>query len=239
MTMPKRIKPLAALMLLSVAIILSSCETEDPGPLQVIEKEYSDIDFDRLEMGSAFNIHVTQSNTYGIHVRGDRRNVDDLIVSTSGSTLNIRFNKNVNRVHETYITITMPALKSMNFSGASDSKVDGFEIADGLDVYLSGASVCQFQGEIDQVNLTLSGASSLHMTGLGDKIKAEISGASVLSAFGYSARQAIVNVSGASTGKISVMETLNVVATGASSLLYRGNPAVTSSVSGASEVHQD
>ena len=237
--MLQKIKPLTAVILIASTIIFSACQTEDPGPLQVIEQEYSVIDFDRLEMGSAFNIQVSQASTYGIHVRGDRRNIDDLVVSKAGNTLSIKFSKNVNRVHETYITITLPALKGINFSGASDAKVSGFESGDGLDVHLSGASVCQLNADYDALNLTLSGSSSLQLSGIGSEINAEISGASLMSAFGYSVKRATVNVSGASVGKISVAESLSAVATGASSLIYRGNPSVTSSVSGASTVQQD
>ena len=81
--MLKQFKIHSAFLFLSALIILSSCETEDPGPLQEVEKEFSVVGFDRLEMGSAFNIRVEQSNTYGIQIRGDRRNIDDLDVFKS------------------------------------------------------------------------------------------------------------------------------------------------------------
>ena len=139
------------------------------------------VDFDRLEIGSALNIRVEQSNTYSIQVKGDRRNVDDLEVYKSGSTLIIKFEDNSNRTHETYVTITMPYLEAVNFSGASVSKVNGFESDEDLDLYVSGASVCQLSAGYREVNLFLSGSSSLLMYGLGDEINAEISGASVLS----------------------------------------------------------
>lgn len=222
-----------------ILLILSSCETEDPGPLQEVEKEFAIVDFDRLEMGSALNVRVEHGNTYSVQARGDRRNINDLEVFKSGSTLVIQFDDNANRKHETYITITMPHLDAVNFSAASVSKIVGFTGGENLDLYLSGASVCQLDAEYQHINLAISGASSLRMYGEGDMIDAEISGASVLTAFDYQVREASVNVSGASSGKVMVTEQLEVVAGGASSLLYRGNPSVSVDVSGSSTVQKD
>jgi hypothetical protein len=237
--MTNRMKNLSFILTLCASIIISACQTEDPGPLQAYEKEFSLIEFDRLEMGSSFNIHVSQGNTFSILARGDRRNIDDLNVFKSGNTLVIGFSENGNRNHETYIDITMPELEAVNFSGASKSQIVGFDSAEGLDLFLSGASICQLDADYRQVDLILSGASSLRMFGVGEEIKAEISGASVLRAFDYAVDEAAISLSGASSGKVFVESELQAAATGASTLLYRGFPSVTSSVSGASSVRHD
>lgn len=232
-------KTIAAILCLFLIFNLLSCETEDPGPVQRTEKEFSIIDFERLEIGSALDVHVEQASTYSIEVRGDRRNIDDLEVYKSGSTLVIKFDDSSNRTHETYITITMPRLEGANFSGASSSKVAGFESDEELDLYVSGASVCQLSAGYREVNLFLSGASSVLMSGLGDEINADVSGASVLTAFDYPVREADVHISGGSSSKLTVTDELQAVASGASSLIYRGNPSVTSTTSGGSAVIKD
>lgn len=226
-------------ILIACLAILSSCENEDPGPIQRAEKDYSLVNFDRLEMGSAFHIEVKQANTYSIHVKGDRRNLDDLDVYKRGTTLIIRFDEHANRRHDTYITITMPRLEGVNFSGASVSTITGFESDDDLDFILSGASVSQLDANYHEINLTVSGASSLFMHGIGDELEAEVSGASILSAFDFPVREAEVKLSGSSQGKVTVTTELEVVASGASSLLYRGSPSVTSNTSGNSSVNKD
>lgn len=226
-------------ILIACLAILSSCENEDPGPIQGAEEDYSLVNFDRLEMGSAFHIEVKQANTYSIHVKGDRRNLDDLDVYKRGTTLIIRFDENSNRRHDTYITITMPRLDGVNFSGASVSTITGFESDDDLDFILSGASVSQLDASYHEINLTVSGASSLFMHGIGDELEAEVSGASILSAFDFPVREAEVKLSGSSQGKVTVANELEVVASGASSLLYRGSPSITSNTSGNSSVNKD
>lgn len=233
------LKTLAVISLVSVAFVMSSCVTEDPGPLQETEKEFAVIDFDRLEMGSGFEIDVRQSSTYRITVEGDRRNIDDLDVYKSGSTLIIKYEDNANRHHETKIRIEMPDLQGVNFNGGTESKIKDFESNQELDLNLSGGSVCQLEAGYRSVKGVISGASSVLMEGLGDEINIDVSGASSLIAFDYPVRTAKLNVSGASHAKVTVTDELHVTATGASALLYRGSPSLNSSVSGASTVQKD
>lgn len=226
--------------LLLASFMLFSCNTtEDPGPLQEMQQEFSVIDFDRLEMGNAFDVTVQQGEFYEILVRGDRRNIDDLIVEKQGSTLVIRFRDNRDRKHETYITITMPDLASVNFSGATSSRISGFDDLESLEVYLSGASVSQMDVTASSFKAVLSGASYLNLRGSGDALDLKASGASVLKGFSYPVSQAEVNVSGASKGNVSVSDKLNATASGASVISYRGSPVITSNVTGASTLRQD
>lgn len=230
---------LTNISLIAPFALLSACDREDPGPLQKVNKEFVVTDFDRLEMGSEFHIRVEQGNAFSVSVQGDRRNVDDLEVYRQGNTLVIEFDDQRDRHHDTYIDITMPRLKAINFSGASDSKVRGFSSEDDIDLYLSGASICQVDAEFNRINLFMSGGSEILLFGAGDELEGEISGASSLKAFDYPVRSATIEISGASESKVTVTEELNVTAGGASSVVYRGEPSVNADTSGASSVQKD
>ena len=228
------IKPFIILL----ALFVFACDREDPGPLQEVHKDFVVTDFDRLEMGSGFRIRVDQGNSFSVKVKGDRRNVDDLEVYKQGNTLIIEFEDQRDRHHDTYIDITMPVLTAVNFSGASESKIRGFE-SDQIDLYLSGASVCQVDAAFNRVDLVVSGASEVILFGDGVELVGELSGASSLKAFDYPVNEAILELSGASSGKVTVTDALDVTAGGASSVLYRGEPTVMANTSGASSVVRD
>lgn len=233
-------KSLFSILLITIAgMFFTSCETEDPGPIQETERQYSVVDFDRLETGDAFNITVEKSSFFEISVKGDRRNVDDLSIRKEGSTLVIEFDENRNRVHDTFITIKMPVLYSANFSGASDSKVSGFDDLSSLDLIVSGASVCQLDVNAANLDAVVSGASYLNLTGVGENLKAEITGASVVKAYSYSVSHAEILASGASVAQVLVSDVLLANASGASEISYRGSPAVTSETSGGSNIRKD
>lgn len=226
--------------ILGLTLVLSSCNhSEDPGPLQEGEKEYAVIDFSRLEMGDAFVVSVVHGNFFEIKARGDRRNLDDLEVFKDGSTLVIRYDRPGRYNHTTYIDITMPVLESVNFSGASQSTIEGFDQQDEFDLILSGASTSQVEVEAETIELTVSGASTLWLTGVGSRYNADVSGASGINAFDFEADHVVVNASGASEAKVLAITELKATATGSSVVLYRGNPVVDANTSGASSVVSD
>ncbi len=189
------------LCFIALPITLNSClENEDPGPIQQQEKEYSLDDFDRLEAGDALNITVEQGSAYSIKVKGDRRNIDDLELKTVGTTLQMRFDDHGhydNRQYTTYITITMPALNGVSFSGAVDAKISG--VANNFDAVLSGASELHaFDFETETLTIEASGASEAQIFAK-QQLNANASGASDIRYRGNPALN--VSVSGASTIK--------------------------------------
>ena len=228
---------------IALAFIVSSCfNEEDPGPLQSQEKDYSVLDFDRLEIGDALHVTVEQATLFGVNIRGDRRNIDDLEVRRVGNTLKINFREAKRpdyRQYSTYVTISMPVIHGATFSGAVASKISGFNGDEDIDLLLSGASKCQADVEAAQLKVGLSGASELNISGTASRLDAVVSGASEFRGFDLEVAHAMVDASGAS--KISVMATeqLKASASGASDIRYRGTPVVNVSSSGASSITQD
>ena len=221
------------------SLLLGACFVEDPGPRQTAERDYNVVDFDRLEMGSGFHIDVERGNFFSVSVRGDRRNIEDLIVEKQGSTLVIRYRNFRERRHDTFIDITMPELRAVNFSGGSESHVYNFDDAGEVDVHLSGGSVCQLEVNAATLSTTLSGGSYLSIRGNGQQLDADVSGASALKTFHFPVATSDIQLSGASDAEVSVSNELNIVATGASHLVYRGDPVVTADVSDSSSAHRD
>lgn len=212
------------------------------GSSDEIERTYSATDlgtFDRLDMGSAYRITVVPGNIPSMTVKGDRRDVEDLEINTRTNTLNVRYNKSRIRRYTLTIRITMPTLRGVDFSGASKSDISGFRNLNDLSIELSGASKGNFDVQANRVTLDLSGASKSEFTGSGSSFRATVSGASELRSFDYPVADATVDVSGASHAYVTISNNLNVTATGASKVRYRGNPSVKQTVSGASKVEKD
>src|SRR5919202_678199 len=228
---------LASLSLLFFA--LTSCIRIDIGPYQDGQQTYGLTNFDRLDMGSAFTITVLPGTTFSIVANGDRRNLDDLDVYVRNGTLNAQYRNNRNRKYSTNFTITMPTLRGVSFSGASQSTIRGFSNLNQLDIELSGASKGDFSVGAARTTVRLSGASVLYVEGESSDLQADLSGASNLNAFNYPAQRADLEASGASKASVSVGSSLVVNASGASVVRYRGNPSVQQRVSGAGKVQPD
>lgn len=229
------------LFTLSFIAVLQACQIrEDIGPIQSSQKIFQVGDFDKLEMGSAFNIEVIQGTEFSVITEGDRRNLDDLIVQVFDGKLRIKYDNNRNRKYTTYIYITMPSLKEVDFGGASESRISGFSNTGEFTVKLSGASKSLIAADAEALRLVLSGASRLSMESEGiQNVRADLSGASFMDLYQAPTAQANIELSGASEAKVAVSNALTLKASGASTLWYRGSPSIDSELSGASTIIQE
>ena len=205
---------------------------------QDFKRTFNVTGFDKLDMGSAFIITVTQANTFKVEVDGREQDVKDIVVKVSGGTLDLGYPSNwggwKNR-KEVFVTITMPKLTGIDFSGASKSKVSGFT-SDKLAIELSGASQSTINVDAKSLGLDCSGASTLTIVGDGQALNADVSGASSVNAFDFKVSTANIDASGASGAKVYVTSKIVAEASGASSVRYKGGAAVVSNTSGAGSV---
>lgn len=224
-----------------IAFSISSCELVQQGvePRNPEDKTYDLKNFDKLEMGNAFHINVKQGVDFKIKANGDSRDIDDLIVKVTSGELKIYYSKWRVRRYRMEIEIEMPTVKEIDFSGASTSYIQGFNNLDELEIDLSGSSMATLSADARFYEIDLSGASELDLEGNGKEMSVDLSGASKLNAFDTLVDKATLDVSGASTGRVNVKETLNIKASGASKVRYRGNPHVSSNLSGSSNVEKD
>ena len=223
---------------LALSTALTGCYVEDPGAIQNATQSFEVSDFNKLELGSGFDISVEQGPNFEVIARGDQRNLRDLDVRVVSGVLVVDYDHYATRKHQTYFTITMPSLRGVSFSGGSYSTVTGFEETQ-MDVNLSGGSFCKLTADVGELDLTLSGASSLQLSGNGELIDGNLSGASVLRAFDFPHQSSRVVATGASNAKIWVSGSLIANASGGSVIIYRGNPTVDAYTSGGGSVFHE
>jgi hypothetical protein len=151
--------------------------------------------------------------------------VDHLDVSKRGDTLYVGMD-NTSLFGDATLRakITMPTLDGLEASGASKVTATGFRSSARLDLEASGAS--SIEGEIDcgDVQVRVSGASSVTLDGSGGNGDIGASGASRARLEGFVLQDADVEASGASSATVKVAGRLNAQASGASTILYVGNP---------------
>lgn len=225
---------------IALSLLLVSCR-EDAGPYEEITKTYPLADFDRLDMGSAFRIEVRKGTAFQVEVRGNRRDIDDLGLHVRNSTLEILYDRNWqrNRRYDMFITVTMPTVRAVSFSGASRSTITGFTDLPALSIGLSGASRSIAIVNAARLSADLSGSSDLVVTGTGNQLSGKLSGSSRIDTYDFSVLQADLDLSGSSTARVRVNDALTVQASGGSTVWYRGAPRVNTSLSGASAVRPE
>jgi len=248
---------LILLIIMSTLAVMTGCNViTGSGKIQTWDMPYSD--FTKIEVGWAFDVEVTRSDSYQVRITIDENLYDYLRVNKQGDTLHIGLKQNYVYTNLTQqAVVTLPDLHRLELSGASKAVVSGFSTSHDVDFELSGASRMDLENleaidsdfnlsgasevtgslNIADGRFDLSGASSLELEGSADDISIEASGASDVKLSNLSAFNAEVELSGASDAAINASGRLDVDLSGASELKYVGSPTLGSiSTSGGSSI---
>lgn len=234
---------LFSLAIFGMSLFIVSCEIYDhdvvpDSNVTIVQATYSE--YQSIDVSTAFTVFVSFSDTDELIEIEANDNLHQYIeVRKENGVLKIGLEDNVrvrgNSTLKAYITTK--SISGFEASGASRIIVENPVIEEVIHVYLSGASV--FLGELSCYNLyaDLSGASNLDASGSAFDFDLEVSGASVVRDYGLSVVQLDAELSGASNVFITVEDEIDVEASGASNLHYKGNATIIrKDLSGASTV---
>jgi hypothetical protein len=261
MYMKKYVLISGLILLLASGAMLAGCAhveiSTDSGPTTT--RDYDFTDFTGIEIGHAFELEITRSDTYKVTITAGKNILEHIDVSKSGSTLKIDMDKWLFNWHSTpKATITMPDLLGLNISGASKGNVRGFKSSHDFTLSLSGASdldidmeTGNFVSEISGASkvaghlkassskIELSGASDVKLEGSGGNIVLSSSGASHVTLTDFTVNDADIELSGASHASLNINGKMDASLSGASSLRYGGNPTMGKlDITGASDIKQ-
>lgn len=199
--------------------------------------------FSAIKASGGIDIYLSQSDNYALAVSAsDDKYRDAIITEVKNGVLNISYNGRGFRFSSNpklRVYISFKTLESLEASGACDFIINGSFKGNSLKVKLSGASDAEGNINFENADLNLSGASTVKVNGVVNNIKITASGASDIKNYGLVVSNCVADISGASDIKITVNNSLNVKASGASSLYYKGNPEKKDvSSSGASSISQ-
>jgi hypothetical protein len=244
------------LSILVLPLFITSCIV-DTGPVTTRTFDYTD--YKAVEISSAFQAEIVQSNDWSISITAGSKLVDHLDVRVEEGILKIGLrNWQSWNIRRPTARITMPELYSMKLSGASKVSIMGFQSQHDTDFNVSGASKLDLDLDaydvrteisgasritgcinVHDFDMEVSGASRVELNGSGNLLDVYVSGASNVNLENFPTTEASVNVSGASRLTVSSTDKLSVSLSGASSLYYTGNPELNSiDVSGSSKIHK-
>jgi len=235
---------LALVLVLAIPLGAAGCDVvTGSGELATWEMDYSD--FDEIEVSSAFDVEISRADAFLVSITIDKTLYEYLKIDQRGHTLRIGLKpSHIYRNTTQRAVVTLPDLRRLELSGASEADVSGFSVTHSLDFELSGASrmelghtiagdskfelsgASRVNGsiEMDDGRFELSGASELVLKGTADNIKIDASGASDVTLPEFKVLNADVDLSGASAAVINVISSMDVHLSGASDLEYIGTP---------------
>ncbi len=248
---------LTALLLLGLA---PGCSRGVAGSGKLETREYNISGFSGVAADDAFNVEVREGRAHSVSVTADSNVFKYLDVRRKGSTLQLGLKAGAPVTGATLsAVVTTPRLEAVALSGASDGSITGFRGSLPLTLTLSGASSLAIDdaktartsvtlsggsdltGKMATTSITfsLSGASAVTLRGTAADATVTASGGSHVDLQSFVAKNATVNLSGASNGFVFANGDLRVKLSGASHLDYDGNPRLRAvDVSGGSSLRE-
>ena len=229
---------------LAAILILASCENDDSirASGEVTTTEFSFSGYNALEVRGAFEVFVRFSDTEeSIRIEANENLQERLVVRVIGNTLEIGPEDSLSiRGNATLRAfITTKNISNITISGATRLTLEDEWVADNGSLRLSGAS--SLIGEVTATRLEIrgSGSSGVDLFGMVDELDADLSGSSDLRDFDLQVQRLDMDLSGSSDAFLTVNESIEIDASGSSSLNYMGNPEIIrQNLTGGSELNQ-
>ncbi|MFO0614191.1 MAG: head GIN domain-containing protein [Polyangiaceae bacterium] len=231
--------PLVRVTAFLSATVLMGCVTGSGRPET---KSFALEGFDAVEINEDVELEITRADTFSVSVTADDNLWDDLEVNVSDGALHVElpwdtFYSGI-KVHA---KVSMPSLTGVHTRQDARATFSGFESSAKLDLHASGASEIDGDANVEALSLDLSGSSGAVLTGAATKVTVSASGSSDCNLGELDAASVDVKLSGLSDGIVSARESLDYDLSGASHLVYFGDPTIgVSETSGQSSAeHKD
>lgn len=226
-------------------------------PISENEKDYGT--FHSLKLSGAVDIYISQGAKEAVKVEADEKGKEVIQISNTNKTLEITTysKKKISDFHvKVYLTVvdlkSIECFGAVNFYSKTNLKFDNLKLTimgatnveldltvPDIDLDLSGASDVDLKLSSTTVKGLITGASDVKLSGVASMMDMMSTGACEFKAELFKVQTAKMQCSGASSSKIYVTENLEIDASGASDLKYKGNPKISSKlVTGASQVRQ-
>ena len=203
-------------------------------------------EFSEIEAGGALHVVVRTGSEYKVEAAGSSRDLrylrltrdgNRLVLSQRGGDFNL-LSYGDHRSGDILVTVTLPRLRELSLSGASQAIIAGLDQSEDLHLEANGASVVRLSANLPTLTLELSGASRADLSGTVQRLDLEGHGASQLQALRLSATQVKAELHEASTASVRATENLDVDLSGGSQLRYAGEPRIEQDLSSGSTLEQ-
>ncbi|PLX05447.1 MAG: hypothetical protein C0598_14675 [Marinilabiliales bacterium] len=223
------------LILFAISIVFTSCSKKNefikPSG-NVITKTMSVDDINKLDIEGPYNVSVSlTSDEEGVIIEADdnlhqyieRLQIEDRLV--------VKFTQNITVDYETAtlnLIISMKSLINIYGAGAINLIVNDEINTDHFHLELSGAS--NFQGKVNSNSFSaiLTGASDINIIGSTGEFEVIVEGACEMYGFDFATNTLDADLEGASRINLTVNNSMDVKASGASSVYYKGDAIINS-----------
>lgn len=207
---------------------------------EVTQEEKAFTNFSELDVQDAFQVYVTFSESEeSVRVEANRNLHTHIQISQYNDRLTVQLANNLNIKGDVTLKlhITMKELTDVVASGATHVKLQNQLIGEHLNMDLHGASSLNGDMLVNSLYSNISGSSNISISGNANAFELVASGASNMDGYDFETSAFTADLEGACNARLTIQESINIRAEGASNLYYKGDAVVRSQdLSGASNI---
>ena len=182
---------------------------------------------------------ITRNGPPSCTIEGDEEIVPLIVTEQDGEDFFIKNDKNKPFRFRKPVTITLTNdnWESFIINGSDLTTMDTIE-TEYFNLESNGAGNFVVKVKAQKVKTLFRGASDLDLYGEAENSDISVFGAGTVRAYDFTTQNADVDLTGAANAYVYVEKFLNARASGAAEVIYRGNPEVRKSTSGAASVRR-
>ena len=231
------------ILVASLILAVMSCENKNTNiiPSSNISSEYMDISgYSGLEIDATFQAEVNFTDSEEpIEIIANENLHSHVIIEKVSDVLKVRLSDNVNISGPATLKVILKTgfISSYSAGGASEISLMDTLSSNMVHISLYGASKMNGPIAVQSLITDLNDASSLDINGTAVNFEINASGASKASDYNFACDYLDARLSDASEARFTVLKEIEITASGASNLFYKGDAVITSqSLTGASTV---
>jgi hypothetical protein len=228
-----------AIFLVATSIQLSSCrKVVGDGP--VVTQQRTTADFNGIEMAVPGEMYYTTGSHFSVEIKAQQNILDIIETHVSGNRLKVKVRDGVNiKSHEPVIVnITAPDVFYLAVNGSGSIKVLNEYHPANAELVVSGSGWIKMQQLVTgNLEARISGSGEIEATnGSAAKEKLSISGSGKIDFLGIVADDVTTSTSGSGNMRVHAVSFLDCRISGSGEVRFKGNPKITSSISGSGKI---
>ena len=209
---------------------------------EFIKREVNFEKFTELDVDIPCEIELVNGDVHKIIIDSREDLISDFEKRSSvfSGVLRMRLrNHCIIRSKEVKITMVVPGLKKVDIDGNAKifSQAKLTNLADQFELTVDGNSDAQLRMDINKLLIDVDGNAKIDLNGSASEMELKVNGNSTLAASGFMVKRVVIDIDGNANVNVHCTETLNARVDGNGKICYKGNPVVTSKISGTGKIN--
>ena len=232
---------LLSLFILGLTITFTSCIKdlvciEGEGP--IINRTLDLDEFTAINSIGSATVYIEEGEEQSVEVSGHENIIEKLESEVKAGTWRIELEDGFCYTdYELTIYITTPDIEEISISGSADIYISDFSGIEELEINITGSGDVEFEEltGVEVIDIDITGSGDIRFNEEIDNLNTltlDISGSGDLEAFKAETINCDIQISGSGNCEVYVLEKLDVKISGSGNIYYRGNPYITTDISG-------